>query len=120
MSNQKNVYGTPLQPCSFSPKTGYIRDGFCTCVDGDVGEHIICVILTDDFLAFSKMAGNDLSTPIPEYEFPGLKAGDQWCLCLSRWIQAYENNCAPHVILEATNEKVLSKVKLETLQEFEL
>jgi uncharacterized protein (DUF2237 family) len=120
MNNQKNVYGTPLQPCSFSPKTGFMRDGFCTCINQDPGQHTICVLLTDEFLQFSKMAGNDLSTPRPEYEFPGLKAGDQWCLCISRWIEAYKNNCAPHVILESSNESILDDVSLETLKKFEL
>lgn len=120
MNNQKNVYGTPLQPCSFSPKTGYIRDGYCTCLTNDPGQHTICVVLTDDFLAFSKQAGNNLSDPVPEYNFPGLNAGDQWCLCLSRWVEAYNNNCAPHVILESTNESVLSEVSLNTLKSFEL
>jgi len=120
MNNQKNVYGTSLQPCSFSPKTGFMRDGFCTCINQDPGQHTICVLLTDEFLQFSKMAGNDLSTPRPEYEFPGLKAGDQWCLCISRWIEAYKNNCAPHVILESSNESILDDVSLETLKKFEL
>lgn len=120
MNNQKNVYGAPLQPCSFEPKTGYIRDGFCTCIKNDPGQHTVCVLLTDDFLTFSKSVGNDLSTPIPEYDFPGLNAGDQWCLCLSRWIQAHENNCAPNVILASTNESVLEHVSLKTLQAFEL
>ena len=120
MNNQKNVYGTPLQPCSFSPKTGFMRDGFCTCINQDPGQHTICVLLTDEFLQFSKMAGNDLSTPRPEYEFPGLKAGDQWCLCISRWVEALKNNCAPYVILEASNESILDDVSLETLKKFEL
>lgn len=120
MNNQKNVLGTPLQPCSFSPKTGYIRNGYCTCITNDPGQHTICVVLTNDFLAFSKGAGNNLSDPVPEYDFPGLNAGDQWCLCLSRWIEAHNNNCAPHVILEATNESVLSEVSLNTLKAFEL
>ncbi|MGA0242425.1 MAG: DUF2237 family protein [Candidatus Marinamargulisbacteria bacterium] len=120
MSSQKNVHGTPLQPCSFSPKTGYVRDGFCTCVNTDVGQHTVCVLLTDAFLAFSADQGNDLSTPRPEYEFPGLKAGDQWCLCLSRWLDAHRHQCAPHVILEATNQSVLNHVSLATLSEYEL
>ena len=120
MNNQKNVYGTPLQPCSFSPKTGFMRDGFCTCINKDPGQHTICVLLTDEFLQFSKIVGNDLSTPRPEYEFPGLKAGDQWCLCISRWIEAYKNDCAPHVILESSNEAILDDVSLDTLKKFEL
>lgn len=120
MNNQKNIYGTNLQPCSFKPKTGYIRDGFCTCIEQDQGQHTICVLMTEEFLEFSKGVGNDLSTPIEAYEFPGLKPGDQWCLCLSRWLQAYENNCAPKVILESTNRSVLKHVDIKTLKEFEL
>ena len=120
MSNQKNVLGTALQACSFHPKTGYLRDGFCTCVDSDQGQHTVCSVMTEDFLLFSKMAGNDLSTPRPDYNFPGLKPGDQWCLCLSRWIQAFQNKNAPKVILEATHESVLEKISIETLKEFEL
>ena len=120
MNNQKNVHGTPLQPCSFHPKTGFIRDGFCTCIENDPGKHTICVVLTDEFLDFSKQVGNNLSDPVPAYGFPGLNAGDQWCLCLSRWVQAFENGCAPHVILEATNESVLTEVPLSTLESFEL
>ncbi|MEK9727610.1 MAG: DUF2237 domain-containing protein [Candidatus Margulisiibacteriota bacterium] len=120
MNNQKNVYGTNLQPCSFNPKTGYIRDGYCTCINDDLGQHTICVLVTDEFLSFSKNVGNDLSTPRPEYNFQGLKAGDQWCLCLSRWIQAYENSCAPNVILESTNESVLKHVEVNILKEYEL
>ena len=120
MKNEKNVFGTSLQPCSFNPKTGFTRNGFCSCLETDPGQHTICVLLTEEFLEFSKAAGNDLSTPIPEYQFPGLKPGDQWCLCISRWVQAHQNNCAPNVILEATNESVLSMVELDTLKEYEL
>ena len=120
MQNEKNVYGTILQPCSFNPKTGYMRDGFCTCIKSDQGQHTICVLLTQEFLDFSKSVGNDLSTPRPEYSFPGLTPGNQWCLCISRWIQALDNNCAPHVILESTNESVLDLVDLETLKKYEL
>ena len=120
MNTQKNVTGTPLQPCSFSPKSGYMRDGFCTCIKSDIGQHTVCALMTEEFLIFSKNAGNDLSTPKPEYNFPGLKPGDQWCLCLSRWIEAYENNKAPHIILSSTNESVLKYVPLETLKKFEL
>jgi len=88
MSLPKNVLGTELQCCCTDPMTGFYRDGFCNTGMGDHGAHTVCAIMTDDFLAFSKSAGNDLSTPMPQYQFPGLKAGDQWCLCASRWQQA--------------------------------
>ncbi len=117
---QKNVYGTPLQSCSIQPKTGFFRDGFCQCSAQDVGQHTICCLVTDAFLSFSRRAGNDLSTPRPEYQFPGLVAGDQWCVCLSRWIEANDAGCAPQVILEATHESVLDYVSLEQLKEHEL
>ena len=119
MTSQKNVFGTQLQPCSFKPKTGFFRDGYCNCDPSDYGQHTVCAIMTDDFLNFSKSVGNDLSTPRPEYHFNGLSAGQQWCLCLDRWIQAYESNCAPNVILESTNESVLKKVTIEQLKEYE-
>ena len=119
MSTQKNVFGTQLQPCSFKPKTGFFRDGYCNCDPTDYGQHTVCAIMTDAFLEFSKSVGNDLSTPRPEYSFKGLTAGQQWCLCLNRWIQAYDNDCAPQVILEATNESVLKKVTLDQLKEHE-
>ena len=119
MSDQKNVFGNQLQACSFSPKTGYLRDGFCTCVSSDHGAHTLCAIMTDAFLEFSASVGNDLSTPRPEYSFSGLNAGDQWCLCLQRWIQAEKHDAAPLVVLEATNESVLKHVSLETLKKYE-
>lgn len=119
MSNQKNVYGNQIQSCSLHPKTGFFRDGYCNCDPSDYGQHTVCAIMTDEFLEFSKSVGNDLSTPRPEYNFPGLSAGEQWCLCLERWIQAADQNCAPNVILEATNQSVLDRVSLETLQAHE-
>ena len=119
MSNQKNVYGNQLQPCSFNPKTGFLRDAFCSCHQDDVGEHTICVVVTDDFLNFSISVGNDLSTPRPEYNFPGLKSGDQWCICLNRWIQSELHDAAPLVILESTNKSVLSKVSIDQLKRYE-
>ena len=120
MNTEKNILGTPLQPCSLSPKTGYMRDGFCNCIKSDIGQHTVCALMTEEFLIFSKEKGNDLITPRPEYNFPGLKAGDQWCLCLSRWIEAYEHNKAPFVILEATNESILEHVPLTIIKTFEL
>ena len=120
LSGSLNVFGLPLQVCSLSPKTGYVRDGYCQCIESDFGNHSICVQVTDSFLLFSKQKGNDLSTPNPDYDFPGLNAGDQWCLCLSRWIEAHKAGCAPKVILEATNYSVLEHVSLDTLKEFQV
>ena len=115
-----NVLGTPLQSCCMNPKTGYYRDGFCKTGDEDIGTHVVCAIMTDEFLRFSKAKGNDLITPIPYYQFPGLKAGDKWCLCVSRWKEAYLEGVAPPVLLEATNEKALQYVSFESLLEHKL
>lgn len=115
----RNVFGEPLVPCSFDPLTGFMRDGCCRSEDGDVGAHWICAVMTEDFLAFSQLRGNDLSTPRPQWQFPGLKAGDQWCLCLSRWMEALAEGCAPLVILESTHQLVLDHVSLDTLKRYE-
>lgn len=112
-----NVLGTTLQPCCFDPKTGYHRDGYCKTGEEDIGTHVVCAIMTEEFLRFTKLRGNDLSTPIPWYQFPGLKASDKWCLCVSRWKEAYEGGVAPPVILEATHEKALNYVTFEMLLE---
>ena len=114
----KNVFGEELIPCCLNPITGYFRDGFCRTEDSDYGRHVVCAIMTEDFLTFSKLAGNDLSTPRPEWDFPGLKPGDQWCLCALRWKEAYENNAAPLVILEACAEEALKYIELNTLIQF--
>ncbi len=119
MSTETNVFGTELEPCSTEPMTGYLRDGCCTAVDSDLGRHEVCAVMTDEFLTYSKAQGNDLITPRPEFEFPGLEAGDRWCLCLGRWIEALEADCAPPVILEATNESVLGELEADTLREYE-
>ncbi len=119
MSTHKNVFGTELEPCSTDPMTGYLRDGCCTAVDDDVGRHEVCAVMTDDFLTYSKAQGNDLITPQPAFAFPGLEAGDRWCLCLGRWIEAEEAGCGPPLILEATNESVLTELEAETLREYE-
>jgi len=95
--------------------TGYFRDGSCRTVSQDTGNHTVCAIMTDEFLKFSVSMGNNLITPIPRYQFPGLKAGDKWCLCISRWIQAYKAGKAPKLILEATHEKTLDYTELDTL-----
>ena len=113
-----NVLGEELISCSESPMTGYFRNGKCdTCAD-DVGMHTICVQVTDEFLDFSREKGNDLITPMPDYNFPGLVEGDFWCLCLQRWIEAYKEGLAPRVKLEATHLSVTEFVDIEVLQEF--
>lgn len=114
----KNVLGGELVACSMDPLTGFFRNGKCDTRAGDDGMHTICVQATEAFLAFSKAKGNDLSTPVPEWGFPGLKAGDFWCLCLSRWIQAYDAGVAPQIRLEATHASVLEFVELGRLQEY--
>ncbi|PCJ00168.1 MAG: hypothetical protein COB15_03270 [Flavobacteriales bacterium] len=113
----KNIFGQPLISCSHKPLTGYFRDGCCNTDDTDFGVHTVCIVATEEFLTFSKTAGNDLSTPIPEYSFPGVKSGDKWCLCAVRFKEAYENNAAPKVILEATNEKTLDIIPINILIE---
>jgi hypothetical protein len=112
-----NVLGGKLQPCSTDPLTGFYRDGCCNTGPMDRGRHTVCALMTDEFLALSKYLGNDLSTPRPEYGFPGLKAGDQWCLCAARFLQAHEEGAAPQVRLEATHQATLAIVPLKILQE---
>jgi hypothetical protein len=118
--NAKNVLGTPLEPCSTDPLTGFYRDGCCNTGGDDTGVHVICVRATAEFLAFSKSRGNDLSTPIPEYAFPGVQPGDQWCLCAMRWKEAYDAGCAPKVVLESTHILALEIVGLTALKEHAL
>jgi uncharacterized protein len=113
----KNVLGTDLQPCSTAPLTGWFRDGCCNTGKGDVGLHLVCCRVTAEFLAFSKRAGNDLSTPRPEYGFDGLKPGDRWCVCAKRWTEALEAGAAPPIVLEATHISMLEFATLEQLQE---
>jgi uncharacterized protein (DUF2237 family) len=112
----RNVLGGPLQPCSFDPNTGFFRDGHCHTCAQDHGSHTVCAVMTAEFLAFSKSRGNDLTTPMPQYDFPGLKPGDHWCLCAGRWLEAAEAGKAPQVNLEATHEAALAIVPLEALQ----
>ena len=114
---ESNVLGTELEACCFEPKTGFYRDGFCKTGTEDIGTHVVCAIMTDEFLRFSRSRGNDLINPIPNYQFPGLKAGDKWCLCVSRWKEAYLEGVAPPVILEATHEKALKYVSFDMLLE---
>ena len=111
-----NVLGSPLVPCSMNPKTGFYRDGCCRTGPEDVGRHTVCVVLTSEFLAFSKARGNDLSTSQPAFGFPGLKEGERWCLCAARWQEALEHGMAPFVILESTHHKALEVIALEDLQ----
>lgn len=111
----KNIFGEELVPCCFDPITGYFRDGFCRTDDSDLGLHVVCAIMTEEFLTFSQLAGNDLSTPRPEYGFQGLKPGDQWCLCALRWKEAYDNGVAPQVVLEACAEEALDYVDMKAL-----
>ena len=113
-----NVLGQPLVPCSFEPLTGFFRDGCCKTDEEDIGSHLVCAIVTKDFLQFSLSKGNDLITPRPEYQFPGLVAGDQWCLCLNRWIEAVQAECAPMIKLESTHIKALELVSLDFLKQY--
>ena len=114
---EKNVLGTALEACCFDPKTGFYRDGFCKTGTDDVGTHVVCAIMTEEFLRFTFTQGNDLITPLPYFKFPGLQPGDQWCLCVSRWKEAYLEGVAPPVLLEATHEKALKYVTFEMLLE---
>ncbi|MFM7469011.1 MAG: DUF2237 family protein [Vampirovibrionales bacterium] len=118
MNTAKNVFGQSLIPCSWMPMTGFFRDGCCNTGPEDTGLHLVCAEMTEAFLEFSKARGNDLSTPRPEYQFPGLKPGDRWCLCALRWKEAYEVGKAPKLVLEATHIKILDMVPLEILQTF--
>ncbi len=118
MENQtaKNVLGTELLSCSTEPMTGFYRDGCCTTGANDFGRHVVCAKMTPAFLEFTKNQGNDLSTPMPAYNFPGLKPGDRWCLCAARWREAFDMGVAPPVVLEATHEKALETVALDDLK----
>ena len=111
----KNIFGEKLITCSKKPLTGYFRNGCCYTDDSDLGLHTVCVIVDNDFLQFSKSKGNDLTTSVPKYGFKGLNDGDKWCLCALRWKEAFINNIAPKVILEATNEKTLEVINIEDL-----
>jgi uncharacterized protein (DUF2237 family) len=111
-----NVLGTELQPCSTRPMTGFFRNGACDTCPQDRGSHTVCAVMTAEFLAYSKYVGNDLSTPHPEWGFPGLSPGDAWCLCAGRFLQAHEEGCAPNLHLAATHARALDLVPLEILQ----
>ena len=113
---QRNVLGGELSPCSSDPVTGFFRDGCCNTAPEDVGSHTVCAVMTAEFLTFSKSRGNDLSTPMPDYEFPGLKPGDRWCLCAPRWQEAFLAGKAPKVVLAATQEGALEFSELADLK----
>lgn len=113
-----NVFGRPLEPCSVAPMTGWFRDGCCHTDPQDRGLHVVCIVATADFLAFSRARGNDLSTPRPEMQFPGLKPGDRWCLCALRWLEALQAGMAPEVVLESTHLNALGVVGLDQLKAF--
>ena len=116
--NARNVLGQPLLPCSLNPRTGFCRDGYCQLHPEDRGIHTLCAVMDERFLAFSAAVGNDLSTPVPEYGFPGLQPGDSWCLCTLRWKQALESGFAPKVKLASTHESVLEWLELADLQRY--
>jgi uncharacterized protein len=115
----KNVLGTDLEPCCTQVRAGFYRDGFCHTGDADLGRHVVCAVVTDAFLQYSLERGNDLITPRPEWDFPGLKPGDRWCLCASRWKEAHAAGVAPPVLLDACHEKATEIVSLEVLQAYE-
>ena len=115
-----NILGTALEPCSTAPLTGFFRDGHCNTCAQDQGSHTVCAVMTDEFLAFSKYVGNDLSTPRPEFGFAGLTAGDHWCLCATRFLQAADEGCAPKVNLAATHRRALDIVPMRVLEAHDL
>ncbi len=114
--NQKSVLGEPLAVCSVSPMTGFTRNGCCETGAEDIGAHTVCIQVTEPFLQFSKAQGNDLSTPIAEFQFYGLKEGDRWCLCAARWQEAFEAGMAPRVVLRATHERTLEIINFDDLK----
>jgi uncharacterized protein len=116
-ATQRNVLGGPLEPCGNDPVTGFWRDGCCTSGPEDPGSHTVCAVVSADFLALQRRLGNDLSTPRPEYGFPGLRPGDRWCVVAVRWLQAYQAGSAAGVVLAATNERALDVVPLEALRQ---
>lgn len=118
MENSLNVFGDPLLPCSTDPLTGFFRDGCCNTSDQDVGSHTVCVEVSEEFLNFSRARGNDLSTPMEEFGFPGLNPGDRWCLCAARWLEAQKHDMAPRVYLQRTHVKALEIVPLTVLRRY--
>lgn len=119
-ASEFNVLGEALQPCSSDPLTGFFRTGYCAAGPDSAAVHLVCIQASDEFLAYSKSVGNDLTTPMPQFAFPGLVAGDRWCLVAGRWLQAHEASMAPRVFLRATNRAVLGLVPLEILRIYAL
>lgn len=115
-----NVYDDPLETCGTDPVTGFFRNGLCDTCAADQGSHTVCAVMTEEFLVFSKYVGNDLSTPRPEFQFKGLKAGDSWCLCAARFLQAHDEGCAPRVKLSSTHKRALEIVPLDVLEPYGL
>jgi hypothetical protein len=120
MDDSINVFDEPLEVCGADPETGFYRDGCCNTGRDDVGSHTVCVRATKEFLEYSRFKGNDLSTPAPQFGFPGLKPGDSWCLCAARWLEAHQQGMAPRVYLKRTHKKALEVVPMELLREFAL
>ena len=120
MTEARNVIGEKLETCCTSPITGFYRDGKCNTGGGDFGAHVVCAQVTEEFLAFTKSKGNDLSTPVPKFNFPGLKPGERWCLCAARWKEALDAGVAPPVILSATHAAILEYVSLDELKQHAL
>ena len=118
MDESVNVFGEALETCGEEPMTGFFRDGCCNTSEQDLGSHTVCVEVTDDFLEYSRFRGNDLSTPVPEFEFPGLKAGDRWCLCAARWLEAEQAGMAPRVFLRRTHQRALEIVPMDLLRQY--
>ncbi len=118
MDDAINVFGEPLEPCCNDPLTGFYRDGHCNTSQLDTGSHTVCVKVTESFLSFSRSRGNDLSTPHPEFDFPGLQEGDKWCLCAARWLQAEQQDAAPRVYLKATHIKALDIIPMDILRRY--
>ena len=117
---QLNIFNEPLEACSFDPVTGFFRSGCCETSEQDIGSHTVCAIMTEEFLKFSKSKGNDLSTAVPAFDFPGLNSGDRWCLCAARWLEAYEAGSAPSIIARATHRRALEIIPMEVMKEFSL
>ena len=118
--DQLNIFNEPLEACSFDPVTGFFRSGCCETSEQDTGSHTVCAIMTEEFLKFRKSKGNDLSTPVPAFDFPGLNSGDRWCLCAARWLEAYEAGSAPSIIARATHRRALEIIPMEVMKEFSL
>lgn len=118
--DQLNIFNEPLEACSFDPVTGFFRSGCCETSELDTGNHTVCAIMTEEFLKFSKSKGNDLSTPVPAFDFPGLNSGDRWCLCAARWLEAYEAGSAPSIIARATHRRALEIIPMEVIKKFAL